>query len=143
MTLRSYYIKSRKINQIKTMADETQTQVSASKSIGIKVAEQISAAGPVILNKVVEKLATVEIEKRADALLNAVNSAVSTQRELYKVKPDIVAYDGEGKEVSANWSKVKLEEKKKLEEKLTKIEAAVTKAVEKGDFSGVLSLKGE
>jgi hypothetical protein len=122
---------------------ETNTQVSASKSIGIKVAETIAAAGPAILSKVVEKLATVEIEKRADALLNAVNSAVSTQRELFKVKPDVVAYNEKGEEVTANYTKPKLEEKKKLEEKLAKIEAAVTKAVEKGDFSGVLSLKSE
>lgn len=123
--------------------DNNTTEISASKSIGVQVAAQISSAGPTILGKVIEKLAQVEIEKRAEALLNAVNSAVATQRELYKVKPDIVALDGNGKEVTSNWSKAKYDEKKKLEEKLAKIEAAVTKAVKENDFSGVLSLKSE
>jgi hypothetical protein len=130
------------------MADETPSTptpepVSASKSIGIKVAEQISAAGSEILDRVVEKLAEVEIAKRADALLNAVNAAVTTQRELYKVKPDQQSYDASGKVVSETYSKARFEEKKKLEEKLAKIEAAVDKAVTKGDYSGVLGLKSE
>lgn len=118
----------------------TAEPVSASKSIGIKVAEQIASAGPAILGKVIDKLATVEIEKRADALLNAVNAAVATKRELQKVKPDNVTYDGEGKVASETYSKAKIDEKKKLQEKLAKIEAAVEKAVG-GDFSKVLELK--
>ncbi len=121
----------------------TETQVSASKSIGIKVAEQIAAAGSAILGKVVDKLASAEIEKRADSLLNAVNAAVTTKRELQKIKPDVINYDGEGKELPGVYSKGKIDEKKKLEEKLAKIEAAVEKAVNKNDFSGVLGLKSE
>lgn len=124
-----------------TEIPQADTPVSASQSIGQKVAANIADAGPAILGKVIDKLASAEIEKRADALLNAVNAAIATKRELYKVKPDIVAYSGDGKVATENWSKAKLDEKKKLEEKLAKIEAAVDKAVNKNDFSGVLGLK--
>jgi hypothetical protein len=122
---------------------EAAPAVSASKSIGLKVAEQIANAGPAILDKVINNLASLEIEKRANALLNGVNLAVATKRELQKIKPDVVAYDASGAEVSANWSKSKLEEKKKLEEKLGKIEKAVELAVTKNDFSKVSELKAE
>lgn len=122
---------------------EAAPAVSASKSIGQKVADQIANAGPVILEKVINNLANLEIEKRATALLNAVNLAVATKRELQKIKPDIVAYNDKGEEASANWSKPKLEEKKKLEEKLAKIEKAVDLAVNKNDFSKVSELKSE
>lgn len=130
------------------MADDAQTQTaattpSASLSISMKVAERISTAGTTILTKVVDSLANVEIEKRADALLKAVNLAVATQRELNKAKPDVVSYNDDGSVKDASWTKPKLEEKKKLVEKLAKIEAAVAKAIEKNDFSGVLSLSGE
>lgn len=124
-----------------TETPQADAPVSASQSIGQKVAANIADAGPAILGKVIDKLASAEIEKRADALLNAVNAAIATKRELYKVKPDLVAYNADGKVASENWTKPKLEEKKKLEEKLAKIEAAVDKAVNKNDFSGVLGLK--
>lgn len=127
----------------KTTTDSAvKANVSASKSIGIKVAEIITASAPTILNKVIEDLVKVEVEKRAIALLNAINSAVATQRELFKAKPDQQSYDGDGKVIAETFSKAKYDEKKKSEEKLAKIEAAIEKAVA-GDFSGVLNLKTE
>lgn len=123
------------------MQNENQ-KPSPSHGVALAVAQQIAQAAPAILDKVVTQLAAVEIEKRATALAAAVNSAVATKRELYKVKPDIVAYDESGKETSANWSKAKLEEKKKLEEKLAKIDSAIEKALA-GDFSKLLELKAE
>ncbi len=123
-----------------TDTPETNT-VSASYSIGQKVAASITDAGPAILSKVIDKLASLEIEKRADALLNGVNAAISAKRELQKIKPDQQSFDASGKVVTETYSKAKVEERKKAEEKLAKIEAAVEKAVNKNDFSGVLGLK--
>jgi len=117
--------------------------MSSVKSINEKVAEAISMASPAILDKVVNKLATLEIERRADALLNAVSAATTVWRELQKAKPDNVSFAADGTELPGTYSKAKFEEKKKLEEKLAKIEVAVAKALEKGDFSGVLGLKAE
>ncbi len=122
---------------------ETATTVSASKSIGLKVAEQIANAGPAILDKVINNLASLEIEKRASALLNGVNLAVATKRELQKIKPDQQSFDASGKVVFESYSKTKVEEKKKLEEKLAKIEKAVELAVNSNDFSKVSELKSE
>lgn len=117
--------------------------VSASQTIGQKVAETISQAGPAVLAKVIDRLAAIEIDKRVSALENAVNAAVTTKRELQKIKPDNVQYDITGKAVVETYTKAKIEEKQKLEQKLAKIEKAVDKAINKGDFGDLFNLKSE
>lgn len=119
------------------------SEISSSQTIGAKVAEKISAAtnNGSVLQSVIDRLATLEIERRADALLKAINLAFSIKKDLYKVKPDIVAYTLEGTIASEQWSKAKLEERKKLTEKLEKVERIIAKAVDKGDYSDIFNLE--
>lgn len=113
----------------------------SSQTISQRVASEVAsvASTPAILDSVVKSLVSQEINRRSDALLKVINQAFSLKKELYKVKPDILSYNVDGTVAQAAWSKPKLEEKKKLEEKLDKLDRAIAKAVEKGDYTDVFN----
>ena len=52
-------------------------------------------------------------------------------------------YDETGKKVSEYYSKGRLDERNKLEGKISKITNAITKALDKGDFGDVYNLANE
>lgn len=111
------------------------------KSINVAVAEQVQKLGSQkVVDAVVEKLVTAEVAKRADALAAAVKLAEDTLREQRKAsKPDQVAISATG-EKTETFSAKAFEAKKKLDEKLTKIDNVVTNAVEKGDWGKLYEL---
>ena len=111
------------------------------KSINIAVAEQIEKfSSDKVISTVVEKLVQVEVNKRADTLHSAIKLSEDTFRELRKAsKPDQVFVDGEGKRAESFTIKA-YETKKKLEEKLAKIDTVVTNATEKGEWNKLYDL---
>lgn len=111
------------------------------KSINIAVAEQVEKLGSdKVITAVVEKLVTAEVTKRADALASAVKLSEDTLRELRKAsKADQVAISADGVKVET-FSPKAFEAKKKLEEKLAKIDAVVTNATEKSDWGKLYEL---
>ena len=60
--------------------------------------------------------------------------------EMNKVRPD-KTFDSKGEVISEFFTKVKLEEKNKLQQKIDRHTKAITKALEKGDFGDVYNLK--
>lgn len=126
-----------------TETTEPTAKVSATKSINVAVAEKLSAAGSIVLNSVIDRIAEVEIKRRADALLKAVEAAERLQRDLNKVnRPDQVVYSTDRKPVSEGYSKARLDEIEKLTQKLAKIDKAVAKATaDKPDYTDLLNLK--
>jgi len=102
------------------------------QSISLKVAETLLTAAPGIADTVIAQLAQKETEKRATALLGAVELAITTQKELDKaLKPDVFpqSFDAEGKAIGQpSWSKAQLAAQKKAREKLAKIDKAIEKA---------------
>jgi len=127
----------------KIITTPTVSAITTSQTIGGLVSAQIADASKStrIIDSVVKELVNTEIERRADALLKAINLATTTRRELYKIKPDIVSYNADRSINSEAWSKAKLDERQKLTEKLDKIDKVISKAVDKGDYADVLSLE--
>jgi len=111
------------------------------KSINIAVAEQVEKLGSEkVINTVVEKLVTAEVAKRAEALGAALKLAEDTFKESRKLaKPDQVSISADGVKTETFSAKA-FEAKKKIEEKMTKIDNVVINATEKGDWSKLYEL---
>jgi c-di-GMP-related signal transduction protein len=111
------------------------------KSINVAVAEKVQALGSQkVVDAVVEKLVTAEVAKRADALAAAIKLSEDTLREQRKAaKPDVVTLDAAGNK-SESFTAKAFEAKKKLDEKLAKIDSVVTNAVEKGEWGKLYEL---
>jgi hypothetical protein len=103
-------------------------------SIKDSVAERVASLGPTVQEGVVTVLVEQEKEKRVKAILGAMNLISDTQKELKKIKPD-QTFDKDNKLVAETFSKSNMEAKKKLEEKITKVETALAQATsETPDF---------
>lgn len=111
------------------------------KSINVAVAEQLEKLGSAkVVDTVVEKLVSAEVTKRADALAGAIKLSEDTLREHRKAsKPDQVSINAEGQKTETFSAKA-FESKKKLEEKLAKIEKVVQNATENGDWGKLYEL---
>ena len=111
------------------------------KSINIAVAEQVERLGSEkVVNTVVEKLVNAEVAKRAEALAAAIKLAEDTLREQRKAqKPDQVAITADGQKVET-FSPKAFDAKKKIDEKLAKIEKVVQNATESGDWAKLYEL---
>lgn len=111
------------------------------KSINIAVAEQVVKLGSAgVVAQVVDKLANAEVAKRAEALLSAVKLAEDTAREQRKAsKPDQVSIAADGTKTETFSAKA-FESKKKLEEKLAKIDRVVNGATENGNWGELYNL---
>lgn len=111
------------------------------KSINQAVAEQVEKLGSAkVVESVVEKLVNVELTKRADALAAAIKLAEDTLRDQRKAsKPDQVSIAADGQKTETFSAKA-YEAKKKLEEKLVKIEKTVQNATENGDWGKLYEL---
>lgn len=116
------------------------TTESVSRTLQKEVSEKVELASKSVKDKVVEMLAEKEVQARTDATMNVLAKLNEANKELNKLKPDNVFYDIDGKEVSATFTKAKLEERKKLVEKRDSLDKALTLALVKNDFSKVKEL---
>jgi seryl-tRNA(Sec) selenium transferase len=104
------------------------------KTIQQQVAEQIAKCAPQVESQVVDMLVDQEIQKRVPAIKQGVERHAELFAEQKKQdKPDIVSRDREGKVVSEFFSAKKIEELKKLDEQIRKLEQAIEKAFSNGD----------
>jgi hypothetical protein len=93
-----------------------------------QVAERIATLGPTVQDGVVSVLVEQVKEKRIKAVLTALSLLEDTQKELKKIKPE-QTFDGDGKVLTEFYTKATTEARKKLTEKITKIETALTQAL--------------
>ena len=113
------------------------------KSITEAVAKQLSEISPVVNEKVINALVEREVEKRSKLIIDGLEKLRSLQNELKKIKPDVgQSFDENGVETKpTQYSKAKYEERKKLLEQISKLQAALDLAVEQGDISKLNELK--
>jgi nitrate reductase NapAB chaperone NapD len=120
------------------MTTENENTAPKSKSSELlgTVAEKIGASGPAIRERVIDTLVEREVAARTDVLDKALAKRSEIGRELQKLqKPDVEAYDVEGKLVSATFSKARTEELKKKREEQERLEKAIDKALVDNDFA--------
>lgn len=115
----------------------------AGTSVHQKIATQIAELAPSVEETVVNTLVERELTKRSEAVVQCMDTLAKLEGDLRKIKPDQVSFDSDGKIISESFSKNRFEEKKKLIERIGKYTNAVTKAIEKADFSDVYNLKNQ
>lgn len=99
------------------------------------VAENLANSGPQVKDVIVEELTAQEIEKRAELVRKALPLIEQAQGELNKVnRPDVVVYDAEGKEKDKSFSKNQIDTRKKAQEKVEKLNSALTEALTNSNF---------
>lgn len=104
------------------------------------VSQRIADSGPKIFDKVVDILAEEIITKRVKQIVEAQTEYEKLEKEFKKLVPDVVSYDGEGKVASENFSKSRIDARSKATKRMEKIKAAIDKALENNDFSGMNNL---
>ena len=116
---------------------ETQTEQTALEKINNTIKSLISESKQKVTDIIVEKFVIDEINRRADLLARLVTAINNYSKEQYKIKADLLSYDEKGTVLREEWSKTKLEEKKKFNEKLNKAQKAFENALEKNDYSNL------
>ena len=104
------------------------------------VASTISGSGDNVAQKVVDFFVQKETDRRVTALTAAVTSLEADEKSLLKIKPDQQSYNADGTVAQEFYSKAKIEERKKLTEKIEKLKKAVSKALEKNDFGDLFNV---
>lgn len=110
-------------------------------NINQEVAKRIASSGADITERVIAHLAEEEIKRRADKVVQTVVEINKLTKSLDKVQPDVVSYNEDGTVANKAWSKNKLEEKKKLTDKIAKLQKALDKALDQSDFGELLGLQ--
>ena len=113
------------------------------ETVLVKVSESIAGSGENVRNAVVEELAKREVSRRISAVVSGFDQLAEAKKAFAKIKPDQQSFDGDGKMVVELFSKPKMEELKKAQSLVAKIEKALDLACgEKPDYSLIFNLKG-
>lgn len=100
------------------------------------VAQRISEISDDVNARVIEHYKDLEADRRAKAIIAGIDKIDTLEKDLRKAKPDQVLFDADGKEISAGYSKEKLDARNKLNEQIAKLAKALDKAIggEMGDL---------
>ena len=104
------------------------------------VTERIAKSGDEIASRVVDLLAEETLKKRVQQITQAMTESDNLNRDLKKMKPDIVTYNADGSRASESFSKKVIDDRNKAMARIKKVEAAITKALDTGDYGDVASL---
>lgn len=104
-----------------------------------EVGRLVASSGTIVIGRVKTHLVEEVLKNRVAMLLQGFNKRDEAQQNLRKIKPDQIAYDETGKEVSKTYSKPKLDELNKAKETLDRLDKALESAMseEKPDFEGL------
>lgn len=108
------------------------------------VAEQLLDTAPKVKGRVLDILVAEEQERRVKAVLKTIKDLDEARRSVQKVKPDSSVFAVDGSVLQVGYTKAKLEELKKANELVAKLEAALEEALsdEKPNFEKVLKHAG-
>lgn len=123
------------------MPDQTAEAQTPVLTIRDAVATAVANVGPRTRAAVVEHFAEIEAKKQAAAIIKGLEKLTEFQRELSKIRPAHTAYNAEGQPVGEpTFTKDQVDQRKKLTEQISKLEAAVNKADDAGDFGDLYNL---
>ncbi len=105
------------------------------QSIATTVAERLSNIAPAVADKVVEHLVNKELTRRSEAVIGGLAELDKLNGEFKKLKPDVNTFNADGTAATSTWTKPKLEEKNKAEQKIAKLTKAIDKALNDNDYS--------
>jgi len=113
-----------------------------SKGVLELVKDRLASSGGELAKRVENVLFDREMVSRQGILLDAVAKAEILAKAVSKIRPDMVQYTEDGKVASCTYSKVRLDERKRIVEGLDKLNKAIDKIVvdNGGDFEGLKKL---
>jgi hypothetical protein len=118
-------------------AESTSGNKSRAHSIHTEVAEIISKSNDDVRKRVINSLVEEKLKKHESLILDGLGKLKTMRTELEQLKKKgKVVYGLDGKPAGAPvFEKAQVEEMKKAQEKLTKLEKALELALEKGDYT--------
>jgi hypothetical protein len=105
------------------------------QNIATAVAERLANIAPAVADKVVEHLVNKELTRRSEAVIGGLSELDKLKGEFKKLKPDVNTFNEDGSAATSSWTKPKLEEKNKAEQKIAKLTKAIDKALNDNDYS--------
>lgn len=114
--------------------------VTTIPSVRTVVSERIAKSGPEVAEKVIEHLATREVNRRTDAVLKGFDKLEELEKEFRKLRPDVVSYDEAGKVANSTWSAEQLKKRNELKQKIEKLTNTIDRALVKEDYSDLYNL---
>jgi len=105
------------------------------------VAGRLAQSGPQVRDAVVSTLTDAQIERRKKAVLSIIEKLDGKDRELQKgMRAGAVVFGPDEKPLPPTFTKEQLESNKKLREEISKMESALSKALESNDWSRLFDL---
>jgi len=107
-------------------------QNAAPPTISEAVAEKIASAGPEIRKRVIDHLAEEKVAKLSNLVMKGYAALDDLEIQLRKLKPDNKTYapDGSGALLQEGFSHGRMEERKKLQKRITKLTSALNQMLE-------------
>ena len=106
------------------------------------VADRIANASQEIADAIIEHLAKETIDKRVNIAVQAFAELDKLNKEIRKIKPDVITY-GAGGDMHQAYSKTAHENLKKNMERVEKITKALEKALDKNDWGDLPGILGK
>lgn len=109
-------------------------------TIAAQVAKEIASSSAEVEEKVVKALAKLEIDRRSDAIIQAYQGLKKLDKTFKRLGPDVQTFDEKGEKTSESYSKTRVEERKKTQDRINKWTNAINKALDKKEFDDVYNL---
>jgi hypothetical protein len=112
-------------------------------SVREAVAEKLATSGETVKGRVVDLMVEETLKKRVGQVMSAMTERDNLEKDLRKLKPDVLHYDESGAPAATLYSKVAIEQRKKVTDRIAKVEKAIAKALDENDFGDVMQLGGK
>ncbi|CAB4196758.1 hypothetical protein UFOVP1290_278 [uncultured Caudovirales phage] len=110
------------------MSQNEDTKTNVAQTVLAEVADVLKTSPTTVRSRLVSSLVEREVTRRVDLLDKGLNKLKTAKKELDKVKPDVETFSEAGEKLTATFSKVKFEERKKALEVFEKLSKAVEAA---------------
>lgn len=109
-----------------------------------QVTEKLANSTLVVRERVIAELVEQEQSRRVKAVLKVLGMLDEAKKAGYRIKPDMSGFDNAGMPTVSAYTKPKLEELKKNQELVTKLETALNEALDetKPNFDKIFKLVG-
>ncbi len=131
------------------MTDEEKAGTSAkeenwvSNEMLTNIRSRIAESNKTIRGAVVDHYVTQELDNRTAFVIKGMDKLKEMSRELKKLKPDLEACDENGKVIRREYSPSRSKEIKEQKEKMAKLERALNKSIQEGDYDNLKKATGK
>lgn len=93
------------------------------------ISKKIKEYNPIVVEGIIETLAQEEIARRKNLVRKGIEKFEELEKGLKKMKPDNVAYNEQGEEISSGWTKAGLDAHTKTKKELETLNNALDNAI--------------